>query len=60
MLIKELEVSINDKIVKIGGDYEGNLFCIKEKNIDKHPALSSKEKENLKMNLRSNKNILQK
>lgn len=58
MLIKELEVSINNKIVKIGGDYEGNLFCVKEKDIDNHPALSSKEKENIKMNLRSNKNVL--
>lgn len=54
----ELEVSINDKIVKIGGEYEGNLFCVKEKDIDNHPVLSTSEKESLKMNLRSNHNLL--
>ena len=44
MLIKELEVSINDKIVKIGGDYEGNLFCIKEKKYRQTPCFVIKRK----------------
>ena len=58
LLIKEIKVSINNKVVKLRGDYVGSLFRVKSNEIDRKSMLTQNEKENLKMDLRSNKNII--
>lgn len=55
---KEFEVKINDKIVKLYGDFVGNRFCVDSSSIDSHKALTSKEKESLKRHLQNDKSIL--
>lgn len=54
---KKLKVQVNEKFIQLDGDYKGNLFCVTETSIDENPLLTCEEKESLKMDLRSNKNI---
>lgn len=56
--MKELIVSINDKEIKLHGDFVGNLFCVDSSSIENHPLLSASEKESLRRDFLSNKNIL--
>ena len=58
LLIKELIVRFNNKVVKLRGDYVGSLFRIKSNEIDRKSMLTQNEKEKLKRDLRSNKNII--
>lgn len=58
MVTKELKVCINGKVIKLSGDYVGNLFRVNPTSIDSHPMLTSREKESLKADLHSNKNII--
>lgn len=53
----DFEVSINDKVVKLEGDFVGNVFCVASSSIDGHPALTPDEKERLKRYLRSDKSL---
>ena len=57
---KEFEVKVNDKVVNLLGDFIGNKFCVDLSSVDKHPALSQKEKENLKRTLRNDKSLFTK
>jgi len=58
MNMEELEVDINSKVIKLKGKYVGHLFCVDGRSVDNHPMLTNKEKESLKKDFRSNKNIL--
>lgn len=51
-------MEVNDKVIELKGDYVGNLFRVIESSIDEHPLLTEREKESIKRDLRSNKNIL--
>ena len=53
-----LEVSINDKVVKLRGKFVGSKYCVDSSSIDNHPSLSSDEKESLKRKIRSDKMML--
>lgn len=55
---KEFEVKINDKVVKLYGDFVGNRFCVDSSSIDNHITLTSDEKESLKKYLRSDRSLL--
>ncbi len=52
------EVSVNDKVVKLRGEFVGSLFCVDSSSIDNHPFLSSGEKESLKRKIKSDKMML--
>lgn len=58
MVTKELEVHINGKVIKLPGDYVGNLFRVDSTSIDSHPMLTPREKKSLKVDLHDNKNII--
>lgn len=58
--LDHLEVSVNDKVVKLRGKFVGGLFCVDSSSIDNNPSLSSGEKDSLKRKLRSDKNMLMK
>ena len=55
---EKLQLQINDKVIELEGDYVGNLFRVSERSIDEHPLLTEREKDSIKRDLRSNKNIL--
>ena len=50
-----LEVSVNDKVVKLRGEFVGSLFCVYSSSIDNNPSLSPSKKASLKRNIKSNK-----
>lgn len=56
--MKELKVSINNKDIRLKGEFVGNLFCVYLSSIENHPLLSAGEKESLRREFLSNKNIL--
>ena len=58
MILNTLKMEVNDKVIELKGDYVGNLFRVIESSIDEHPLLTEREKESIKRDLRSNKNIL--
>ncbi len=55
---KKIEMQVNDKSILLEGYFVGNLFCVKGQSINEHPSLNDREKESIKNDLRSNKNIL--
>ena len=55
---EKLQLQINDKVIELEGDYVGNLFRVSERSIDEHPLLTEREKDSIKRDIRSNKNIL--
>lgn len=55
---EKLKLQVNDKVIELESDYVGNLFRVNERSIDEHLLLTEREKESIKRDLRSNKNIL--
>lgn len=56
--MKELKVTINNKEIRLQGEFVGNLFCVDSSSIEKHPLLTRSEKDSLRREFLSNKNIL--
>ena len=54
---QEFKVEMYDKVIKLKGDFVGNIFCVDSSSIDNHPELNSEEKESLKRYLRSDKSL---
>ena len=54
---EDFEVSINDKVVKLKGEFVGNSFCVDSSSIDNHSALTPDEKERLKRYFRSDNSL---
>lgn len=54
----EFEVSVNDKVVNLQGNFVGNKFCVDLSSVDNHPTLTQKEKESLKSRLKNDKSLL--
>ena len=53
-----LEIRVGDKIIKVKGHFDGNFFCVDRRSIDDNPLLAKTEKNNLKRQLLSDRNIL--
>jgi hypothetical protein len=58
MEMDKIQMQVNDKVIYLEGDYVGSLFRVSEKNINEHPLLTEHERESIKKELKSNKNIL--
>jgi len=56
----EFEVSVNDKVVNLQGNFVGNKFCVNLSSVERHPALTQEEKESLKSRLKNDKSLLTK
>ena len=54
---EKLRMQVNDKEIQLEGQYVGNFFCVDRNSIDNHPSLTGREKDSIKEELRSNKNI---
>lgn len=54
----KIQMQINDKVIYLKGSYVGNLFKVCESSINEHPLLTEHERECIKKELKSNKNIL--
>lgn len=54
----KFEVSINDKVVKLDGYFVGATFCVMSSSIDNHPALTTNEKEKLKIRFKTDKSLI--
>ena len=53
-----LEMKVGDKIIKVKGHFDDNFFCVDRRSIDDNPSLAKTEKNNLKRQLLSDRNIL--
>ena len=52
-----LEMSVGNKIIKVKGHFAGNFFCVDRRSIDDNLSLTENQKENLKEQIRLDKNI---
>ena len=53
-----IEITIGNKAIKVKGRFVGNFFCVDRRSIDISPSLTEREKDDLKRQLLSDKNIL--
>lgn len=53
-----LDISICNKIIKVKGEFVGNLYCVERNSIYNNPTLTEREKDELIRRLQSERNLL--